>query len=162
MKGFSMRQTVTKTPQPSAPMMFLPRGLRLKKKALPTVLGVIMCLVTPGLSQKGLASEILGKVTFVGTFPEDSSDGTYHARLRVRINGTCDSDTSVKDRWLIIRSGRMDGIYAHNAANMKNAYSTLTSALLSGKSVQIDYNATNCSTTSAINLDLWSSFVGMF
>jgi hypothetical protein len=79
----------------------------------------------------------------------------------VRVHGTCGTDLTPQDRWIVIRSGRMDGIYAHNSVNMKNAYSTLMIALLSDKDVQID-GLPHCSTTEAIFMDLWNSNVGLY
>jgi hypothetical protein len=55
----------------------------------------------------------------------------------------------------------MEGIYAHNSVNMKNAYSTLMSALLSGINVQID-GLPDCNTTDVIFMDLWNGQVGIF
>jgi hypothetical protein len=55
----------------------------------------------------------------------------------------------------------MDGVFAHNGVNMKNAYSTLMAALLSGKNVQIDA-LPDCSVQDVIELDLWRGTVGMF
>jgi hypothetical protein len=122
--------------------------------------GLALALAVLG-ADVALASTTVGKVTFVGTIGEDCSDGC-HARLRVRVLGTCDTtDTEIKDRWIHIRSGRMDGEFAHNSVNMRNAYSTLMAALLSGKDIQID-GLPNCSTESAIHIDLWASQVGMF
>jgi hypothetical protein len=54
----------------------------------------------------------------------------------------------------------MDGIFAHNGVNMKNAYSTLLGALLSSKDVLI-YGLPNCSTRDVIPLDLWNGTVGL-
>jgi hypothetical protein len=120
----------------------------------------IVSVLTPGVS----AATIHGKVTFIGTMPEDSSDGNYNARVRVRVNGTCELDSPstdpARDYWVEIKSGRMDGIYAHNSVNMKNAYSTLVSSLLSGKSVQID-GLPNCNPDSTV-LELWRGQVGLF
>jgi hypothetical protein len=106
------------------------------------------------------ASTTWGKVTFVGTFTQEYAQG-YHARLRVRVHGTCDADGAAADRWIIIRSGRMDDIYAHNSVNMRNAYSTLMAALLSGKNVQIG-GLSDCSMTDVIDMDLWTGDVGLF
>jgi hypothetical protein len=61
---------------------------------------------------------------------------------------------------MIIKSGRMDGIYAHNSANVRNAYSTLLSALLYCNDVQID-GLPNCSSTQSIPLNLWTGSVGL-
>jgi hypothetical protein len=44
---------------------------------------------------------------------------------------------------------------------MKNAYSTLMTAFLADKTVQID-GLPDCSTASAIFMDLWTGQVGMF
>ncbi len=107
------------------------------------------------------AATTWGKVTFVGTVAETNVNGVYNARMRIRVSGTCDTDGVVKDRWVIISSGRMDGAYAHNGVNMKNAYSTLMTALVSGKNVQIDALST-CSNAAAINLNLWSAQIGIY
>ena len=136
------------------------RRAGLRKKCV-HLLGVaaVVSVLSAGVAS---AASLVGKVTFVGTIDEDNSGGAYSARLRVRLNSTCmgDIDTSPKDRWVIIRSGRMDGVFAHNGVNMRNAYSTLLSALLSGNSVQID-GLPNCNTTSTISLDLWVGTVGV-
>ena len=55
----------------------------------------------------------------------------------------------------------MEGIYAHNGVNMKNAYSTLMTAFLADKTVQID-GLPHCSPASEIFMDLWTGQVGMF
>jgi hypothetical protein len=122
--------------------------------------GLVMALAVLGAGIAS-ASTTWGKVTFVGTISEENSGGVFSARLRVRVNGTCDNDTAVRDRWIHISSGRMDGVFAHNGVNMKNAYSTLMAALLSGKNVQIDA-LPNCSVQDVIELDLWRGTVGMF
>ena len=120
---------------------------------------MVLALAVLGAGVASAASTV-GKVTFVGTIGEEYSEG-YHARLRVRVHGTCDTDATAADRWIIIRSGRMEDIYAHNSANMRNAYSTLMAALLADKGVQIDGLA-NCSTTDVISMDLWMDNVGQF
>ena len=107
------------------------------------------------------AATTSGKVTFVGTVTEEAAAGGFSARMRIRVNGTCDTDLVAKDRWLVIRSGRTDGLLSHNGINMRNAYSTLMAAMLSGKSVQIDL-IPNCSTTNVIFVDLWAAQIGMF
>jgi hypothetical protein len=124
------------------------------------LIGLAMVLAVLGAGVAS-ASTTWGKVTFVGTIAEDRSGGGFHARLRVRVHGGCDNDAVAKDRWIIITSGRMDDIFAHNGVNMKNAYSTLMAALLSGKNVQIDA-LPNCSVQDAIELDLWRGTVGLY
>lgn len=123
------------------------------------LLGLVMALTMLSEGVASAASGISGKVVFVGTETEDY-DGVYHARLRVRVYGTCDTDLVPQDRWIVIRSGRMDGIFAHNGVNMKNAYSTLLAAILTGKDVLI-WGLPNCSTSDAIFMDLWSGTVGL-
>jgi hypothetical protein len=123
------------------------------------LLGMAMALA---VLNAGVASAATtwGTVTFVGTISEESHDGGFSARLHVRVNGACDTDSAVADRWIIIRSGRMEGIYAHNGVNMKNAYSTLMAAFLANKTVEIG-GLPDCSTTSPILMDLWTGKVGM-
>ena len=113
-----------------------------------------------GGADSALASSTTGKVTFLGTIQEELAAGALGLRFRVRINGTCDTDTVPKSRFLHVRGGRVDGLFAHNGPNARNAYSTLLAAALSGKSVQIDGIA-NCSTTAVIDLPLWAGTVGI-
>jgi hypothetical protein len=121
-------------------------------------LAMVLAVFDAGVAS---AATTVGKVTFVGTIGEEVISNVYHARLRVRVHGTCDTDAAEADRWIHIRSGRMDNIFTHNSVNMRNAYSTLMSALLSGKDVQID-GLPNCSTTNVIDMDLWTGQVGLF
>jgi hypothetical protein len=86
-----------------------------------------------------------GKVTFLGTMSESHTPELgYSAVFRVRVHGTCKPWTGTplttykQDHWLIVRSGRMDGPYAHNIGNLINAYSTLLQALIRDKTVRID------------------------
>ena len=116
---------------------------------------MILAVLVAGVAS---ASSAVGKVTFVGTISEENSDIGYHARLRVRIHGTCDTDTAAVDRWIVIRSGRTEDIYAHNSVNMRNAYSTLMAALLADKIVQID-GLPQCTDGT---MDLWTGQVGLF
>jgi hypothetical protein len=107
------------------------------------------------------AAVIRGKATFVGTFSEEVSGGTYSARARVRTFGTCDNDNTPKERWVLIRSGRMDGVYVHNSVNMRNIYSTLTAALLSGKSIEI-FGVSGCNPSVELTADAFTALVGIF
>jgi hypothetical protein len=107
-----------------------------------------------------LAASTVGKVTFLGTIEEEAAGGAFGPRFRVRINGTCDNDSTPKSRFIAVRGGRTDGVFAHNGPNTRNAYSTLLAAALSGKTVQIDGIA-NCSTTAVIDLPLWAGTVGI-
>jgi hypothetical protein len=107
------------------------------------------------------ASGVMGQVKAVGTISEENVNGGYHARLRVHVVGTCDGSTA--DIWIVIRSGRTDGVYSHNGVNMKNAYSTLVSAFLSGKNVLID-GFPSCATNSRREtfMDLWNGGVLLY
>jgi len=125
------------------------------------LMGLAMVLAVLGAGGVS-ASGFLGNVILVGTFSEEFSDG-FHARLRVRVNGTCDNDP-VRGLYFIIRSGRVDGAFAHNGVNMKNAYSTLLAALLSGKGVEIQDGFPYCipNERNEIFMDLWRGSVSLF
>jgi hypothetical protein len=133
--------------------------VRIVKSAMGLLaVATIVSVLTVGVSS---AATTVGKVTFVGTLGEESS-GTSSAHMRVRVHGTCaaqpPSDKDAPgDRWIEIQSARTDG----NGVNMRNAYSTLLSALLSGKNVQID-GLPDCSTTEGIVMNLSTGNVAIF
>jgi hypothetical protein len=112
---------------------------------------------------------IIGKVTFLGTLGEFySAEFGYSARFRVRVHGTCKPETGAPvglttsaDRWLIIRSGRMDGPYAHNNANLVNAYNTLLTAFTHSKTVQID-GLTRCHSLESTEWNLWELQIAIY
>jgi hypothetical protein len=112
-----------------------------------------------------------GKVTFLGTMSEHQTpEFGYNAVFRVRVHGTCEPwtgpqpTTYEQDHWLIIRSGRMDGQYAHNSANLINAYSTLLTALTHDKKIRID-GLTRCHSleysTGGTPWNLWELQIGI-
>lgn len=129
----------------------------------------ILLVIVLGLgfiaSKNALAASVSGKVNFVGTVKEyTASNEGLHAQLRIRVSdSTCKSGSNQTgqptERWITIKSGRMDGQFAHNSANFRNAFSLLMAAFLSGKSVQID-GVPNCNAGNTISL--WSSQVGMY
>jgi hypothetical protein len=96
----------------------------------------------------------VGTVTFVGTLePPSVGSAGSQVRARVRIaKGECDQSAIPENSplYIIINSGVLDGtsLVERNSLNMKNAYSTLLTALLSGKSVQID-GVVSCSPNAA-------------
>src|SRR2546428_5343683 len=97
-------------------------------------LAMVLAVIDAGVAS---ASGVLATPNFVGGFgPELSPD---RARARVRFpNGACDGIQFTHDLYIIIRSGPLDGSSAElHSLNMKNAYSTLLAALLSGKTVEI-------------------------
>jgi len=126
---------------------------------------IMMLVVVLGLtfsaSTTVLAEAIFGKVTFIGTIKEISSlKKGYQAQFRLRVSkSTCTSDKTPKNRWVSVKSGRMDGIFAHNAVNFKNAFSAVLAAFLAGKNVQID-GVPTCNTSQII--DLWRSQIGIY
>ncbi len=130
--------------------------MTMKKRLAGLAIGALALL---GASD-ATASSTIGRVTFLGTIPEEVASGAYGAQFRIRVFGTCDNDTVAKERFIHVRTGRMDGAFAHNATNARNAYSTLLAASLAGKAVQIDGIA-NCSTTAAIDMALWAGFIGL-
>jgi hypothetical protein len=88
---------------------------------------------------RGGTSTAMGTLTSVGTFPWNSSSVPFFAQVRVRMDGKCDG-TDEHDLYIIIRSGSLqrgtDWAEA-NGLSMKNAYSTLLTALLSANTVEI-------------------------
>lgn len=119
--------------------------------------------VTLIVGTDAMAARINGKVTYVGTMGEyhTSSEG-YQATFRFRVSeSTCGTDTAPKDRWIHVRSGRMDGVYAHNSANLKNAFTTVMTAMLSGKIIEVD-GAPDCNATQVQTINLWNSQIGLF
>lgn len=114
-------------------------------------------------SNAALAERINGKVSYIGTQNEyHTSTSGYHAVFRFRVSeSVCGNDKTPKDRWVKIRSGRMDGAYAHNSANFKNAYSTVMASLLSGKTIEVD-GAPNCNAGDTQTINLWGAAIGLY
>lgn len=124
--------------------------------------GIFVLTMIAGLfvGSEAQAASAYGKVTFVGTLSQLVSNG-YHARFRVRLsNSTCTGDNVPKTRWLHFNSGRMDGAFAHNLGNTRNAYNTLMTAFLAKRNVQID-GVPSCSAGTK-TLSLWGANVGMY
>jgi hypothetical protein len=103
------------------------------------------------------AATVVGTVTFVGTLKSGTS---VNSLARVRITtGECDGSPIPEKSplYIIIDSGNLNSSLSgeSNRLYMKNAYSTLLTALLSGKSVQID-GLVDCSpnTRGEVSLDL--------
>jgi hypothetical protein len=115
-------------------------------------------LAPPLLVAGASASSLTGTVTFVGTLTADATI----ANVRVRISGgECDGQ-KVNEQWVHINSGVLYGsTHESYSTNMRNAYSTLLAAFLTGKSIQID-GLPSCSTTEPIPLELPNSNVGLF
>jgi hypothetical protein len=107
----------------------------------------------PALGGEG----VIGKVDFIATGGETIDNG-YHATFPLRITGKCGS-RSVQNLTINVRSGRMDGQYAHNSANFRNAYNTAITALLTDKTVQLG-PVDKCS--NGAPLDLWGGGLGMY
>ena len=122
------------------------------------LLALGMSLIAAGSAP---AATLHGRVTFVGTLGEhhNGSDG-YQAQFRFRLaDSTCTNQSQPMERWIEVKSGRMEGDFAHNDANTRNAFSVLLAAFLSGKMVQID-GVPNCNASNTIHL--WSSNIGIF
>jgi hypothetical protein len=114
------------------------------------LLGMAM---TVAVLDAGVASSaaVFGIPSSVGTFGQDLSS----ALVRVHIeNGTCDG-VGVPSVFIIIRSGRLDGNVAEiNSLSMKNAYSTLLAALLSGQTVDLRVPTCSLDAEGEILMDL--------
>lgn len=115
-----------------------------------------------GLAPSAGASVVKGKADFVGTTNEISGPNGYQARFRFHlIESTCDNDQQPKGRWIVVRSGRMDGQYAHNLANMRNAFNVVMTAFLSDLLLEI-HGAPNCNASVVQEVDLWGASIGVF
>lgn len=131
--------------------------MKVFKFILPCALLVFICL-----TGEVFAASAYGKVKFVGTIQEANDNGTYSARFRFKLtDSTCTDSSTPKTRWFSVRSGRMDGKFAHNAVNTKNAYQTLLTAFLTDANIQIDGIPT-CSNDKTIEIDLWNSAIGIY
>jgi hypothetical protein len=104
------------------------------------------------------AATFSGKITFLGTTGVEALNPGGQVRFRIRISqSTCSDDptAAAKDRWIGVRSERMDGESAHNAAHFKSTYSTLLVAFLTKNNVQID-GVPSCDESQDVVLrDLW-------
>jgi hypothetical protein len=82
--------------------------------------------ITPNTAQ--------GTLTAVGEYPGSSSV----AKAEVLINGKCNSQPLNAPLEIIISSGALSGTATEtNSLSMKNAYSTMLAALLSGKTIDL-------------------------
>jgi hypothetical protein len=115
-----------------------------------------------GTASTSLAASVSGKVTFVGTLSESGSGGVFTPNFGVRVSGSSCDGGNVRDRWIHVNAGRMDGAFVHNTVNTRNAYSTLIAAYLSGKNVQIDATTITCSSTATQFINLWASSIAIF
>lgn len=111
-------------------------------------------------AQQGL----IGTVNFLGTTGEfREANGVRHARFRFRvIESVCGSDQAPKERWVLVKSGRMDGDFQHNSANFRNAYNTVMSALLARTVFSIQVDVPDCDATRAQEVNLPSAAIGLF
>lgn len=112
------------------------------------------------------AVSVYGRVTFIGTTGQtfDTNDSTYHANFRFRVSeSTCTGDQTSKERWIIVKSGRMDAPFQHNSANFKNAYNTVMSGFLARTvtHIQVD-NVPSCDAGAAQFINLWESQIGLY
>ncbi|MFH2046515.1 MAG: hypothetical protein ABIK92_15355 [Pseudomonadota bacterium] len=131
--------------------------MKVFKLILTCALLLLICLPS-----KGFTASAYGKVKFVGTIQEANDNGIYSARFRFKLtDSTCTESSIPKTRWFTVKSGRMDGKFAHNAVNTKNAYQTLLTAFLTDANIQIDRIST-CSNDKTIEIDLWNSAIGIY
>jgi hypothetical protein len=112
------------------------------------------------------AEQVVGRVSFVGTIGEfNEAPGVFHAQFRMRISeSTCSSTGNVRrDRWIHVRSGRMDAPFQHNSVNFRNGYNTAMSGLLARTVVNIQVDGVpDCDADKIQQVNLWSSNIGLF
>jgi hypothetical protein len=107
------------------------------------------------------AESVYGTVSFVGTTGEYVEGGAYQATFRFRLsNSSCAQDQTKAERWVVVHSGRMDGPYIHNSVNFRNAYTTVMTAFLTGKELQVD-GVQNCDSSKTQIVNLWSAQIGV-
>src|SRR5262245_23271366 len=103
------------------------------------LLGLSMVLIVISVGVASAAS-VLGIPDFVGVFEPTVPSQGVNANVRVRFpNGTCDNFALTQAFYVIIQSGPLDNIRSaeFHSLKMKNTYSTLLAALLSGKRIEI-------------------------
>ncbi len=125
--------------------------------------GVLISALCCALSGAVSAEPITGTVTYVGTLGEvGDTSGFVHARFRFRLSeSVCGSDQARKDRWIHVRSGRMDGNFQHNSANFRNAYNTVMSGLLARTVVYIALDVPSCDANSVQEINLPNAAIGL-
>jgi len=131
------------------------------------VAAVAALAVTPAYSEMYAT----GQITSFEILPEHIDQANaFHNQLSVRIEGLCidsgpgDSyDPSIavqNDGSIIIRSGRMDGLFAHNAANFQNTFNLLITALNEGHQVLIG-GLPECDAGDGKTVELWKSRISI-
>jgi hypothetical protein len=126
----------------------------------------ILILMGSLFAQPGWAASVVGRVTFLGTIDVQSDGTSRWNRFRIRISeSTCDQ-AMPKERWIVVRSDRLDPDRPDRdrpsrAADYRNAYSTLLAAFLSGNSVQIDAPSLDCRADIQV-LEITSMNIGIF
>lgn len=135
--------------------------MKLKFQHLQSLAAVLVLVL--GLAGNANAETVIGKVTFVGTIGEYTAENEgYQAQFRFRVGeSTCGNDKQPRERWIVARSGRMEGAFAHNFANTRNAYSTVMAAFLASKGIQID-GVPSCDASKTQTIPLWKSNIGMW
>jgi hypothetical protein len=109
----------------------------------------LQTFITPNTAQ--------GTLTAVG----ESSGSSSVAKAEVLINGKCNSQPLNAPLEVIISSGALSGTATEtNSLNMKNAYSTMLAALLSGKTIELS-GLSGCAATiqGPVTLDLTTGSV---
>jgi hypothetical protein len=126
------------------------------------LIAVFAFAVCTAAASPSFAATVDGKVTFVGSMEEHvTGAGELYARFQVRVSGSLCDGGSARDRWIIFRSGRMDGAYAHNLANTRNAFTAAMGAFLSGRNLEVVNGGISCSSTSPQTVSLWGTRVGV-
>jgi hypothetical protein len=115
---------------------------------------------TLGIATVGKAANVVGRVTYIGTLSEVAIAGGFSPQFRVRVSDSSCDGGAPGERWIHVVGGRADGVLAHNAVNIRNAYSTIMTAMLAGRQIEIQ-GIPNCSTSTVQAVNLWLTAVGM-
>jgi hypothetical protein len=95
----------------------------------------------------------LGDEKFSGGPAAVSAGGAVHLFARGRARA---------ERWVHVRSGRIDDASSHNAVNFRNAYNTVLSGLLASTVTRLFiYGIPNCEETQVQTMDLPRATIGL-
>jgi hypothetical protein len=121
---------------------------------------LFLATVTMAPPAMAAGANLYGRLDYLGTESE-LVEGGYQARIRIRlVNSVCSTDPAPKMRWIVINSGRMDGQYAHNLANIQNVMQVLLKAFDSAYEIEL-LNVSSCDDSKPLTVNAWSSFIGV-
>lgn len=125
-------------------------------------LGILTLSASNLLAEEASAKSIIGQLNYVGTTNEKTITNGYVERFWFRVaEATCDGATSSITYYILVNSRSSTYKTPGNLINFRNAYSTLLSAFLSGKRVEIKSNALDCTVATSQPVDIWNTTIGV-